>query len=717
MSVNKNFVIKNGLEVSTGLILANASTNQVGIATTSIKYTLHVNGGIGATNIYVSSGSTINILSGNTLNYNAGTITNIIGTGLSISGISTLTSISGTIGTFSNLISTGLSISGISTIQGLQVTDNAYISGSVGIGTTNPIQPFQIGYAGTIRSFVLDTNGNIGLGTITPTSTISEGVSHRTLHFYSPNSRQISIKLDNGNTGGNAWLLQSSGGLAGNGQGKFSIYDNNAGLYRFTIDGSGNVGVATTNPTSTLHVYGDSKFIGIITATTFDGQINSGFATITTLNGTTGTITNIVGTRLSISGISTLASISGTIGTITTLNSTTGTITNLNSTTAIIENIVGTGLSISGIGTIQGLQVVGVSTFANGPVLIGSATTTGTSAQRLQVTGGAYVSGSVGIGTTNPNGILQVGFASTQSVVISGVGSIGIGTINPLSKFDLIGVARMGGNDGLDVYTLTYADPSTTDTISIETINRTNTIKKNLALNAYGGNVLIGSATTTGTSSQRLQVTGGTYVSGSVGVGTTNPTSKLHVIGNANIDGIVTASSYSGSGVNLAGIVTQIVAGTNVSISPINGTGSVTINSFASDSYWTQTAAGIHALSNIGIGTTNPSSKLDVVGNVKVSGIITCADINSTSDINLKNNIQTFTNGLDVVNNLRGVRFEWKKTHKPSIGVIAQELEEVLPELVNGDNPKTVNYNGIIGVLIEAIKELKLEVEELKNSK
>ena len=49
--------------------------------------------------------------------------------------------------------------------------------------------------------------------------------------------------------------------------------------------------------------------------------------------------------------------------------------------------------------------------------------------------------------------------------------------------------------------------------------------------------------------------------------------------------------------------------------------------------------------------------------------------------------------------------------------MIAQELQKVLPELVHGDNPKTVNYNGIIGVLIEAIKELKKEVEELKNTK
>jgi hypothetical protein len=62
MSVNKNFVVKHGLEVNTGLILANAETNTVGIATSNPKYTLHVNGGIGATNIQVTGISTFNAL-------------------------------------------------------------------------------------------------------------------------------------------------------------------------------------------------------------------------------------------------------------------------------------------------------------------------------------------------------------------------------------------------------------------------------------------------------------------------------------------------------------------------------------------------------------------------------------------------------------------------------------------------------------------------------
>ena len=104
-------------------------------------------------------------------------------------------------------------------------------------------------------------------------------------------------------------------------------------------------------------------------------------------------------------------------------------------------------------------------------------------------------------------------------------------------------------------------------------------------------------------------------------------------------------------------------------------------------------------------------------GGVLTVGVVTATDFNSTSDINLKENIATVDNALDITSQLRGVRFEWKKDHKPSYGVIAQELEKILPELVTDTDPKTVNYNGIIGVLIEAIKELKNEIEELKNNK
>jgi hypothetical protein len=94
---------------------------------------------------------------------------------------------------------------------------------------------------------------------------------------------------------------------------------------------------------------------------------------------------------------------------------------------------------------------------------------------------------------------------------------------------------------------------------------------------------------------------------------------------------------------------------------------------------------------------------------------VTAVDFNSTSDIKLKTNVTQIRNSIKKISQLNGVSFNWKNTNKPSLGVIAQEVEKVFPELVNDSETKTVNYNGLIGVLIEAIKELKGEVEELKS--
>lgn len=86
-----------------------------------------------------------------------------------------------------------------------------------------------------------------------------------------------------------------------------------------------------------------------------------------------------------------------------------------------------------------------------------------------------------------------------------------------------------------------------------------------------------------------------------------------------------------------------------------------------------------------------------------------------TSDKKLKKDIQT-TSGLQTINQLRGVNFTWKKDNQKDLGVIAQEIEKVLPELVSTDSEgvKAVQYTSLIAPLIEAVKELSQQNDEQK---
>ena len=100
----------------------------------------------------------------------------------------------------------------------------------------------------------------------------------------------------------------------------------------------------------------------------------------------------------------------------------------------------------------------------------------------------------------------------------------------------------------------------------------------------------------------------------------------------------------------------------------------------------------------------------------------------ATSDERLKTNIIKIPNALEKVSMLNGVNFDWlefeanktKAIHANEgydIGIIAQEIEVVFPELVTtrANGYKAVKYDKLVAVLIEAVKELKVEIEELKN--
>ena len=98
------------------------------------------------------------------------------------------------------------------------------------------------------------------------------------------------------------------------------------------------------------------------------------------------------------------------------------------------------------------------------------------------------------------------------------------------------------------------------------------------------------------------------------------------------------------------------------------------------------------------------------------TGLLTSTDYNSSSDKRLKTNIKTIENALDKVIALRGVTFDWKEGGAKAIGLIAQEAENVIPEIVSQDDNGYlgIKYNNLIGVLVEAIKDQQEQINTLR---
>ena len=116
-------------------------------------------------------------------------------------------------------------------------------------------------------------------------------------------------------------------------------------------------------------------------------------------------------------------------------------------------------------------------------------------------------------------------------------------------------------------------------------------------------------------------------------------------------------------------------------------------------------------------GTFAGSANLTFDGtNLTCGGQVSATDFNSTSDINLKKNIEKIENPLDKLSEISGVTFQWIENDKQSGGVIAQDVEKVMPELVGQiEDHKSVNYNGLIGLLVECVKEQQKQIDELKS--
>ena len=362
---------------------------------------------------------------------------------------------------------------------------------------------------------------------------------------------------------------------------------------------------------------------------------------------------------------------------------------------------IGTTSNISiGFGTITATSITASSFIGDGSGLTnlptGSGGGGGTSSQWTSYATGITTTSNVGIKSTTPTSALDVdgdvkvsGILTTNTLNVTSTGtflSSGLKIRNPANTFSntIVSSAIVADRN----FTL----PLVTSNATFAVINGVTQTFSNA--NTFSS-TLTHSATTTNFSAS-------SYTTGTVTIGGASQTGAI-TLGQATVSQTLNLATGA-SGVGTTKTINFGTGGasgstTLINVGPINESGIISIN----------------AGTNLGINSTAPTSKLDVGGDVKVSGIVTATDFNSSSDINLKTNIQTIENPIDKLLEINGVTFNWIENERASVGVIAQDVEKVLPQLVNDMGAhKTVNYNGLIGLLVECIKHQQKQIDELK---
>ena len=323
------------------------------------------------------------------------------------------------------------------------------------------------------------------------------------------------------------------------------------------------------------------------------------------------------------------------------------------------DEITGRNLSISGIGTIADL-------FVDNNLEVKERT----DLKDLYVSGIASLNGaSFGAGGEATFEKINVtGLSSLTSVSVSE--TLGISGLTTMTDLIVSGVATIG------LTSTTNLEFTNGDGYDLEV--------QRLTVPAGGFVSLPGIPVSGGGASfSELEVTGVSTFSG-----ITTFSSNVYINGDFVVEGNQVFGGISGQNINVTGILTArdlIVS----AASTFTGVGTFKENLFVADD-------------------------LFVARNANIVGVITAQDLNSTSDRRVKENIKPIDDALNKVTQLNGITFSFINTGTKSAGVIAQEVESVFPDMVKGDFPKSVNYNGLIGALIESVKELKEQNESLR---
>ena len=189
-----------------------------------------------------------------------------------------------------------------------------------------------------------------------------------------------------------------------------------------------------------------------------------------------------------------------------------------------------------------------------------------------------------------------------------------------------------------------------------------------------------------------------------VGIGTNNPT-----LGKLQVSGTSWANIYAYNEATGYGIYAASLNGPGAYLASTNDVGAV----IAGKTY------GVQGICNDGYGVygqSNTGYAGYFNGKGKFTSSVEAVSFVYTSDRNLKKNIKTLDNSLDKIMQLRGVSFNWRKDGQASVGLIAQEVEKVYPELVTTDSngTKAVEYGNLVAPLIEAVKAQQNKIDQLE---
>ena len=203
------------------------------------------------------------------------------------------------------------------------------------------------------------------------------------------------------------------------------------------------------------------------------------------------------------------------------------------------------------------------------------------------------------------------------------------------------------------------------------------------------------------------------------------------VVANATASGVVSTTAQTFAGVKtFSGGITATVTGNASTATKLQSPVTINATSFDGSANITiptrvvrsdaNTTVPVAFVNDTYVNTANGAIKdlgiVDALSYNLATGTLISVDFNSSSDQRWKDNVETIDNALDLVKQMRGVRYDRNDTGETHVGVIAQEMEKVVPEVVNEDDEgyKYVSYGNLVGVLIEAVKEMSGKIEELE---